>query len=295
MIKSCRVKNYTMRFLIVLSILTVCSEQALGSKILAVMTVPSHSHHHWNLVYLKALAERGHQITYLGVDEYKNPAPNISYIFIDNAYDLYGSMDFTDLSDKNLFSALAELYEWYNLEITDFVKQKGFQEFLKVVKTEKFDLVVFDLGTISFWLGAVDLMGRPPVIGITAFGVPEWSMDFSGTPYPIQNNPHFLLPMGKNMSFWERLYNAGVFYYAKFLRKYYHMELQEREAKKVFGEGIRNIAEIEDDIAINFVNINWATEGSFPMSPSLIPIGGLHIKPVQTLPKVWLRNSRKVV
>lgn len=275
-----------MRNLIVLSILAVCLHQILCSKILALMTVLSHSHHQWNLIYLKALAARGHQITYLGVENYKNPSPNISYIQIEDAFESYDSMDMTDLSDKSHFTSLDELYEGYNSQILKYGKKKGFQQFLNTVKTEKFDLVVYDLATISFWLGAVDLIGRPPVIGITAFGVPEWSMDYSGTPYPIQNNPHFLLPLGKNMDFWERLYNTGVFYYAKLLRQYYHVEHRDREARKAFGEGIRSITEIEDDIAINLVNINWATEGSFPVSPSLIPIGGLHIKPVQPLPEV---------
>lgn len=275
-----------MRSLILL-LLLVLTQEACSSKILALMTVPAHSHHQWNLVYLKALTARGHQVTYVGVDDYEKPADNISYIHIEHAYDLYGIMNFTDLSDKSLYDGLNELYDWYNMETLDFMKQNGFQKFSNVVKSEKFDLVVFDLGTISFWLGCVDLLGRPPVIGITAFGVPEWSLDFSGTPYPIQNNAHFLSSSGKNMNFRERLYNAGVFYYSKFLRSNYHTGLQTQAARTAFGSHIRSIPEIEGDITINLVNVNWATEFSFPIAPGLVPVAGLHIKPVQPLPKVF--------
>lgn len=263
------------------------------SKILALMTVPSHSHHLWNQVYLKALTARGHQITYVGVDEYKKPPENITYILLEHAYDHIGEINFTDVSAQSPYESLWFLNDWYDACSQIAVKQKGFQVFLDVIKKEKFDLVVFDLGTTAFLLGAIDVMGRPPVIGVTAFGIPPWVYEFSGTPYPIQNNPHFILPFAKDLNFMERLENAVFFLVSWFLRER-HLVGQDALSKQVFGPGVRHITDIGHDININVVNANWATENPFPATPGLIPISGLHIAQPKPLPQVGSARGGKL-
>jgi len=280
-----------MKLLFFLVAITLAWQQTAASKILALMTVPSHSHHLWNKVYLHALAARGHEVTYVGVDEYPNPPKNIRYILLENAYEMYKTFDVSEVAKADIYASYKQLFDWYDYCTDTSIQQPGFQKFLNVIKTEKFDLVAFDLGTTAFLLGAVDILGRPPVLGLTAFGIPPWTLDISGTPYPVQNNPHYFLPFKKDMTFLERFENGFYFMFSWLVREL-HLKKQDAAAKKMFGDDIRSIKEIENsDININIVNANWATDYAFPLPPGLIPISGMHIAKPKPLPQVRAFNG----
>lgn len=57
-------------------------------------------------------------------------------------------------------------------------------------------------------------------------------------------------------------------------------------AKPLFGSNVPSAGELERRISLVLVNTNPVMDYSFPLPENVIPVGGLHIKDPQPLPKV---------
>ena len=98
------------------------------------------------------------------------------------------------------------------------------------------------------------------------------------------------VPTGMNdfdsrMTFKERLINMLACEIFFPLRKYFLLEMLDNLVAKDFP-GLRPIAEIERDAELLIINSHPTTAWARPLSPNVIPIGAMHVRPAEPLPKV---------
>lgn len=259
-------------------------KNVFSANILAVMVLPSHSHHLFNSKYLEALAERGHTVTYLSIDNYPNPPRNIRHLYIPNIYErFYPDFDFAQISDMGAHETVYSLSYWDVLLEKTLLNSTELRGYVEIIKKEKYDLVVTDLGVTGFLLGAAQF-SNAPVMGLTAFGVPQRIHELLGNPASVAINPQFMASYGENMNLLERLDNF-ILHIVSSISHYFADQHETAAAKSLFGEQT-DMKKIFDRLNVVLVNANLATDPKIPMVPGLIPIGGLHIEEPKPLPKV---------
>lgn len=267
-----------------LLILLLLIKNVLSANILAVMVLPSHSHHLFNSKYLEGLAARGHNITYIGIDKYKNPPKNIRHLYIPGIYEvLYPEFDYTTITDIGPYTGLLFSSFWEYMIQDALLNSTELTKYLDVVKQEKFDLVVNDFGMAAYLLG-ISQFSNTPVMGITAFGIPQRIYDILGNPLSHAINPNYFTSYDENMSLLQRLDNF-VLYTCISISNYFVVKSEDETAKKLFGEQT-DMNEILNRVNVILVNANHATDPKIPLVPGLIPIAGLHIQEPKPLPKV---------
>lgn len=126
----------------------------------------------------------------------------------------------------------------------------------------------------------------------------------SGNPFSFSYIPDSLLTLSDSMSFLERLENTvnGLWDLAWF--NWYFVPAQDAIIKKHFKypgvEKIPSVSELIKNISLSLVNSHFSIGYSRPFSPNMVEIAGMHLKPVQKLPKVSFvfhqrKYARKIV
>lgn len=93
------------------------------------------------------------------------------------------------------------------------------------------------------------------------------------------------------MNFWERLINWFQYKYYDLKRHYWMFPILEKMSEEFFGIVEPRIEELDTRLSLVLVNDHFTMTQPTPLAPSVIPVAGLHIKPVKPLPKVG-KNRR---
>lgn len=99
------------------------------------------------------------------------------------------------------------------------------------------------------------------------------------------------------MTFYQRWHNAVVSAYDWFVRKYGYLPTEEEYARKFFGHlgPLPSIYDLLRNVSMVLVNTHRAIFPPRPTMPSVVPIGGAHLKPPKPLPndlKTFLDESK---
>lgn len=261
-----------------LMFLPILFEDASCAKILAMMVVPSTSHLLWYTKYLRALLARGHDITYVGCERIMPGDEKLRQITFDRLKDdLFQPNYMVERAGDGPVETSLVLDRWDH-DVSDYIKKSDtFQDLLRILKKEKFDLVVHDVTLCMFLLGAVGLLGKDtPVIGVTPFGRPSWVLDLLENPVTYSTHPHSLLPYGDEMTFIQRV-NNFLFYAFSWVTRSLYMIEQNVHAKDAFGDDLEPLEKILERMHILMVNSNHGLDFPYAQVPGLIEIGGLHI------------------
>lgn len=186
-----------------------------AANILALMGLPSPSHHHWAQHIFKRLTENGHNVTVLSPDPNKATIPNLHYILAEAVYPtLYASPEAINLTaflDMNGFQTSAETWRFCHMTSEGFANSNGLQTLLKYPNTFKFDLVMLDFSCGPFLLGFLHKFKYPPMMGFTAFSVPPYVYDFVGGHKRMAYVVHYAANLDANhLSFTDRLLNHAI-------------------------------------------------------------------------------------
>nr|XP_022906520.1 UDP-glucuronosyltransferase 1-9-like [Onthophagus taurus] len=172
---------------------------------------------------------------------------------------------------------LAVLAPW---KYTPFMCRYCFEseEFKKILNYPKdfFDLLVFDVTFAHCFFPLIDYFGKPPVIGITAFGMQPYISDIIGQRIESYS-PYYNLPYTNKMTFFERFYSV-IHQKVELLSKWYYLEEVTEESKRFFGKNILNLDEYEKSISLIFSNDDPIMDYPKAFPPNVIPIGGVHLK-----------------
>ncbi|CAH1963784.1 unnamed protein product [Acanthoscelides obtectus] len=259
------------------------------ANILVLQDTPSPSHTIWNSEVAKGLARRGHNVTMLGPDDFKNrkPVKNFHYIELEAIFMEGGDAEqaVEDAMDAPQWKYMLIYYEYEIAACKNTYNNKGMKTLLDYPDNFKFDAIVVDMTLSSCILPLIKRFKYPPTVGLTAFLFPHYlALDFGNTIEPAYI-PTFGMGFGEDMSFFERLQNYFYLNMDLLIKKYYVRRTIQALANERFGESVGNLDDIRRHISMLLINVDMAFHYPQQLAPNIIPVGGLHVHRAGELPK----------
>ncbi|XP_015517446.2 UDP-glycosyltransferase UGT5 isoform X1 [Neodiprion lecontei] len=252
-----------------------------ASRILGIFPFPSISH---QIVYrglTLGLRERGHELVVITTDPIDDPdLKNYTEIDIHFLYDGFNEdIDWITIRKKGSWLELLQGVMSRFISMTERVLSiPEVKKFCSPNSGEKFDLLIIEM---LYWPAILPLAKRldVPVVGVASFGLPIHSQYAIGNPIITSHPAHWdakIKDLGKS-SLWERLQNFVDSW--RFLHYYRtdYLSRQQYIAKEHFGSDVPDIADIEKNVSLIFVNQQAPISFVRPNIPKIIDIGGFHI------------------
>jgi hypothetical protein len=193
----------------------VLSSQAMGANILFLSGVASPSHHIYNRALVVGLA-KNHNVTFVSGDVSDKKHPNIHYIHLEKTYDIIYENDapFDEMTEGGGSTGFFKGVQNYFLKnCQGNLVSKGLETILNYPDDFKFDIVIHDFTCGPCLLPLVHKFNYPPLVTITAFSIPPYTLTaVGGHKYPAYI-PHYNLNYPIEMTFFQRFYNAFIYAY----------------------------------------------------------------------------------
>ncbi|XP_070502277.1 UDP-glucosyltransferase 2-like [Chironomus tepperi] len=292
------------QFLIIF-IISLITFNVNSLNILFTSELASPSHHIFNSALARALAARGHNVTFLSADIVSNPPENLHYIHMEYQYNVFKDL-LPDVDMGDFFKEFAKMGRFANMIMMSgfgydvcktIAKNKGFQVIMDYPSDFKFDLMIYDYTALPCLLGLLDKFNYPPLVGLTAFCNPPYTADIvGGDRLGLTLKPHYMMDYDKNMNIWQRLDNGFYNFIESLVRKYYSLPKIDKEMKEIFGPHLPYVHDLEKLMQIALVNSHPAIEFAESLPPNVIEIGGMQIadpKPVEKELDEFLNNGKK--
>lgn len=188
--------------------------QAFGANVLYINGVASPSHHIFNRALAVGLAAK-HNVTFVSADTSKTPVANLHYIHLEKIYAaLYDGDDGMDLIATAKAGPLTQLSEFdrFILKSCDgALASEGLDTILNYPSDFKFDVVVHDNTCGYCLLPLIEKFNFPPLVAVSAFSNPPYSIfTMGGQKYPAYI-PHYLMNYPLVMSFTQRAHNLFIY------------------------------------------------------------------------------------
>lgn len=255
-------------------------------KILGLFPHKGKSHFDVYAPLLKALAERGHDLTVIGHFPMKEPIRGYKDVLLDDS-----EGKFVNFFDINTFSG--RRYEMYLAPLilayfgykacAEGLNTPSLKEFLR--KNETYDLIIAEYFNGDCFLGFAHKY-KVPVVGLSSCTMMPWLNDRFGNSDNPSYIPDNLMDFSDDMSFRERVENTLAVFLHKVLA-YLLMDIPGNIiAKRHFGDDLPPLSEIVKNTSIMLSNTHPTLNLARPQVPNLIDVGGIHIGQVKQLPKV---------
>lgn len=252
-----------------------------NARILAVETIGGRSH--WNVVssILRVLSDNGHHVTAF------TPIPDGSR---ENYTEVDMSKEFTMKLDMDIIQTL---HKWANpISMIDFLRVEGrglcdkvygnyrMKHIIEKNERDKFDLVIienFGISCVSYLATKLDL----PVIYLVTSPMLTFieRSTFGYVPNPAAIS-HFFANHAVPKSFLQRLSNTALLAYSMFITAY------DDWTYKYYNSKPYDLMTNPVQPSLIFLNSHFISEASRPFPPHVIEVGGIHLKPVKSIPNV---------
>lgn len=188
----------------------------MGANILFLSGVASPSHHIYNRALVVGLA-KDHNVTFVSADVSDKKHQNIHYIHLEKSYSvLYEgdeTIDLMAMTEETPFAAITGITGFMTLNCEGALTSSGLDTILNYPKDFKFDVVIHDFTCGPCLLPLVHRFNYPPLIAVTAFGIPPYTgVSIGGQKYPAYI-PHYNLNYPTIMTFPQRFYNTFLYLY----------------------------------------------------------------------------------
>ena len=129
-----------------------------------------------------------------------------------------------------------------------------------------------------------------PLIGIASTPLMvDWVNSYIGNPVNLAVDSTIYGQNIPPMNFFERLENV-VQITSITLSAHLNFPYLNRYVEKYFGPGYPNVLELQKDLSLVFLNYHHAISGVRSLTPSVVPIAGIHIQDRDDpLPKVEIK------
>ncbi|XP_065091165.1 UDP-glucosyltransferase 2-like [Ochlerotatus camptorhynchus] len=259
-----------------------------GANILCIMTVPSPSHHIWNRVWMEELVDRGHNLTTITMDS-DISKPNLTYILMENVYPALledQGVDYVEMSKESAFKTVFSFLDFYTSVCDGVLKSKGMDVIMAYPNAFKFDLVIYDYGCGPCLLPLLHKFNYPPMVSLTPFNNPPYSVDVVGGHKHFAYTPYFALSYDTKMNFLQRAYNTLLNLLSSAYRNFYIVPNVDRLVRSYFKyTDMPYLGDLETRTQLMLVNTNPAMDALEALPPNVIAIGGAHIKEPMPLPE----------
>ncbi|KAL5291052.1 hypothetical protein ACFFRR_010457 [Megaselia abdita] len=264
-----------------------------GANILALLGMPSSSHHIWNTALLYKLAENGHNLTLLSVDL---PSPteavpkNVHFIHLEKTYETIsnaykGNFSVEDYIRYRGIGSIKMMQEYALVIAKGQAKSSGYKTLMDYPNNFKFDLVLVDYTMGPTILGFVHRFKYPPLIGMTAFLNSPNTIDLIGHHLFPGYIPHWSTIYDTKMTFMERLENTFIHLFDCFYRNFVIIPKLDEMFRPISLENTPYLGDLQKLAKIAFVNSHPAINYPESLPPNVIEVGGMHIKDPKPLPR----------
>lgn len=276
--------------LVFVALITV--QTTFGAKILAFVPTGVKSHHLVFQPTLRALADRGHEVTYFTNIPIENPHPKtFRQILIENK--LYTSFEkalpgatlssFGDLSVARINAVFCDI----GLQVTEYAFEHP--EGRKLIEsTEKFDLIIHEALFLNEAVVGLQHRFQAPGVMMIPLADNAWINHMSG----LDDNPSYMIDfktdLTDRLTFFERLINVYTLAATLFISHYKLGRMQEMMDRRLNYTGWEtrpSIKELLGDIALVLMNSHHSVGYNYPRAPHVKDIGGMNIRPLKPLPK----------
>lgn len=257
-------------------------KNVLGARILAAALVPSYSHAITFKNIWKELALRGHEVVLLTSNPPNLNLKNVIEVDLSYYHHLY-KVNVAEYYSSNIWLYFLKLYEERNELICKQVKNSYVKNLL-TNKNETFDLVIAELFTYS--LLGLKHKYNCPLIAIYSMDNPFFHK-LVGNPIHSSLYPHGFKAVNLPLTFWDRWksFLDAIVIWA--MRDLIFNKLDNNVMRRIFGENVPSVEELQKDVDMVFVASNPVVYGIKPTVPAWVSIGvGIHLEKEKPLHQV---------
>ncbi|XP_044736978.1 UDP-glycosyltransferase UGT5-like, partial [Chrysoperla carnea] len=259
-------------------------DNVFSANILVLSHVLSPSHTIWHIPIVQELVKNGHNVT-LVTPEFQKNANNYTLIHLKGGYEKlnFASWNLDDFQDFKAFDTL--LLDYFPISCQLTLESNGFEQILNYPKNS-FDLILLDVTmSAECFYPLIKKLGTPPIIGTSPLGLVPWSGSFTGDWIYPAIFPFYTLPFTDKMTFWQRFINFYVHIYLILHRNYVATPSVMDVMKPVYGPDADYSLDLEKRISLFLLNLDPVLGFPRPITPNVIPVGGLHARLRGNLPK----------
>ena len=254
-----------------------------SANILGVFMYPSPSHQVVFQQIWQELSLRGHQVTVVTPNPLNNSTlTNLTEISVNFIYDEVASFIYEDHSSP--YKATETYYNTLHLIAWKELNSPQFQKLIRD-QTKSYDLILIEY--VHPVMYALMHRFQAPVIAIAASEIPSASYDAVGNPnHPILYPEPILNFTPARLTLWEKCQSVLFFVWSKI---YYHNTVvphAHETAKKIFGEDVPYIGDLERNVSMFFINRNLLLNPPKANVPAIVEISPIDTTPPKTLPRV---------
>lgn len=248
------------------------------SNILFIAQLPSPSHYLWNKKLSLELVKNGHNVTLVSHDVDKEIINNFTLITLEELNEIEKHRFIMDelVSDSSIFNYNSKFLSFVDELCQLDIKSDGFKELMNYPADYKFDLVIFDISNIICLYGLISKFNNPPIIGVSALTLTPQTFYPFANPLYTSYMPYYLSKFTNQMSVTERLLNLLYTWSDVINYGYLSKSRQEGVSKIAFGSNSPSIHEMERNISLFLLNYDPILDYPIPLTPNIIPVGGLH-------------------
>ncbi|CAG9854538.1 unnamed protein product [Phyllotreta striolata] len=270
--------NRNIAVLLLLNI--VC--MANSANILLVFPTPAPSHFFLGSTLAKGLADAGHQVTM--VSAFDDTSGKYETVLLDGiGYVLMNSnlSSWAEMGKKSVIEVELESVKISHILTNATLAHPNFQKLLN--SRRKFDVIILEM-FLNDALKVLSCHFDAPLISFVTFGHSLWSSDQAGSPFPPSYIPDVMSSSIVPMNLWQRTINSIKALIRTINKNFNSLPVQGKLVQKYFPECHDRFNEHFYNVSLTLVNSHESVNYPTPSVPSLVQIGGYHIKPAKKLP-----------
>ncbi|KAG8225142.1 UDP-glycosyltransferase [Ladona fulva] len=256
-----------------------------SANILGLFPFASSSHNNMYNTIIKALLEKGYNVTVATSKPLDTTLPNYKHIDFMELTNKYLSIFNSETKPVGVIELMSKTI-WMN---DDICNQTLFHPDIKRLlnpskNAEHFDAILSTTFMSECFFGFAHIYKAPLVlISPTApLSITYNSLGIIGLPSFVSN---MMTGYTDHMTFPQRIINSLVTFGHTVVYEALITRNIDTLMKEVYGEEIPPFSEIKKSVSLVLVNHHFSLNGGRPLSPSIVEVGGLHIKPPKELPK----------
>lgn len=272
-------------FVLIILVASTCD----SARILAVVPFNMRSHFIVMEPLFLKLAQRGHEITVVSAYPQRTPVPNYNDIDVSHVRPVVvNNFNFSFVRQNMRGINIINVFSAFGNDVCEKVfAEKSIQNLINT--TVKYDLVITEIFVEDCFTAFAHKFDAPLISFVTSILFPYASARV-GNP----DNPSYVAAyytgISDRMTFLQRTVNSVNYAYSTVRYHYSSLIPNHKIATKYFGNSLPPLENIIKNTSIIFVNSHHSVTQSRPLVPSIVEIGGIHIKKFEPLPKV--RHNR---
>ena len=269
-----------------------------GSNVLFLSPITAPSHSNFFKPVVKALADRGHYVTYWNGLKPDNYSVSNNNSRSDNLRLLYSpqldrfnrdyQVGFQDRHSQRQFKLFFDIPARLTVYCEAIYRDPVFHQLMnnsKKPRTKRYDLIVVEGILNDCVLPLVEILDAP-FIYMNGIAPTPWLLEAVGSPLALDHFPNPGFSFADEMNLWERTFNTISSLVGLYFRHWFVTPVVDRVAFDFLGGNNLTVAEIERRyLSLLITNTHFSINYQLPTSPAVIQTGGLHCVPPKPLPE----------